>query len=80
MVFEFSGQIGAGENSHIPGKSSTIHSLSNDTIFVSGNDKPHFLNCAGSRKFSGIKLFPIADMGRGVESQLISCSIQMFQA
>ena len=44
MVFEFSWQIGAGENSQIPVKSSTIHSPSNDTIFVSGNDKPHFLS------------------------------------
>ena len=45
MVFEFSWQIGAGENSQIPVKSSTIHSPSNDTIFVSGNDEPRFLNC-----------------------------------
>ena len=45
MVFEFSWQIGAGENSHIPVKSSTIHSPSNDTIFVSGNDEPRFSNC-----------------------------------
>ena len=45
MVFEFSWQIGAGENSHIPVKSSTIHSLSNDTIFVSGNDEPRFSDC-----------------------------------
>ena len=48
MVFEFSWQIGAGENSQIPVKSSTIHSPSNDTIFVSGNDEPRFLNCAGA--------------------------------
>ena len=45
MVFEFSWQIGAGENSQIPVKSSTIHSPSNDTIFVSGNDEPRFSNC-----------------------------------
>ena len=49
MVFEFSWQIGAGENSQIPVKSSTIHSPSNDTIFVSGNDVPHFLNCVRER-------------------------------
>ena len=48
MVFEFSWQIGAGENSQIPVKSSTIHSPSNDTIFVSGNDEPRLLNCAGA--------------------------------
>ena len=48
MVFEFSWQIGAGENSQIPVKSSTIHSPSNDTIFVSGNDEPRFLNCVSS--------------------------------
>ena len=38
MVFEFSWQIGAGENSQIPVKSSTINSPSNDTIFTVGDE------------------------------------------
>ena len=45
MVFEFSWQIGAGKNSHIPVKWSTIHPPSDDTIFVSWNDGSRFLNC-----------------------------------
>ena len=45
MVFEFSWQIGAGKNSHIPVKWSTIHPPSDDTIFVSWNDGSRFSNC-----------------------------------
>ena len=51
MVFEFSWQIGAGENSQIPVKSSSIHSPSNDTIFVSGNGEPRFLKCGSILNF-----------------------------
>ena len=62
MVFEFSWQIGAGENSQIPVKSSTIHSPSNDTIFVSGNDEPRLLNCAEEFQALSVDVTPFTSL------------------